>query len=238
MAIRSRGSLWAALLVLLAVAASATACSREALPPLVATAAPTTKVLPAMTPNPGSAASAPATPAAPTPPPAPAGTPVQRPAPVPPVSSPPLTSPVPATATPLSSAEWPVFTDGRLGVEFRYPPECPPTFIGGTISVGPHSTLDVIETALPTLDAFVDDVARTKDWRIESRTPGTLDDHPTIQVVYRFGGLNRTGIAALVGRGSLVYAWQWAAAGSFSYCDSLAVFGHVRASFRLVDINR
>jgi hypothetical protein len=141
-------------------------------------------------------------------------------------------------ATPASSACWPTFLDGRRGIEFRYPPACPPQLSGATLSVGGRIALDVIETSAPTLEAYVDELLRTKDWRIESRVADTLNDQPTIRLEYRFGGTNRFGVAFFAGRGSLVYAWQFSSGGGATECDSPDVFEAVVATFRLADIIR
>lgn len=146
-------------------------------------------------------------------------------------------TPNPAPA-PLSTARWSTFVDGRVGAEFRYPPACPPRYSQASIEVGPRISLDVIETVAPTLDAHVDELLRTRDWRIESRERGMLGDEPTIRVEYRFGGTNRFGMAFFVGRGSLVYTWQFTAGGGASACDSAEVFEAVLDSFRLADIIR
>lgn len=140
--------------------------------------------------------------------------------------------------TPLLTAGWATFLDGRLGAEFRYPPACPPRYNQAAIDVGPRILLLVGETAAPTLDAHVDELLRTRDWRIESRERGMLGDEPTIRVEYRFGGTNRFGVAFFVGRGSLVYAWNYTAGGGVSECEYLEVFDAILDTFRLADVIR
>ncbi|MSP23050.1 MAG: hypothetical protein EXR66_08640 [Dehalococcoidia bacterium] len=103
---------------------------------------------------------------------------------------------------------------------------------------GPRIGLDIAETPAPTLDAHVEALLRAKDWRIESLVRGILGDAPTVRVEYRFGGANRSGAAFFVGRGDLVYAWQFSTGGGATECDSAEVFAAVIESFRLAGVVR
>lgn len=146
----------------------------------------------------------------------------------------PKTPPLPAPG----SASWPQFTDGRIGVAFRYPPECPPVHNRATLEVGPRIALDVLETQEPSLDRYVDELVRQRQWQVESRIRGVLGEQPTIRLEYRFGGTNRLGIAFLVGREGFVYAWQFTTGGGSTVCELPATFDAVLATFQLADIVR